>query len=162
MGSGMGGGYYIGYFELPEQGYIVYVISSEASDNSMIPADNVGIEVVKTDGTTAGVDLAPLNSPTVIGSLEFTYSGFSEYSGFQVSSDPTNMLIWIASGLFLLGISLVLYFPHRQVWVLSQPNDRHSSRLLVRTIAPRGFNNKIEVESLVKDLKRQLPNQNRE
>jgi hypothetical protein len=81
MGSSMGSGYYIGYFELPEQGYVVYVISSEFSDNSMIPADNVGIEVVKTDGTTAGVDLVPLNNPTVIGSLEFTYAGFSEYSG---------------------------------------------------------------------------------
>jgi cytochrome c biogenesis protein len=162
MGSSMGSGYYIGYFELPEQGYVVYIISSEVSDDSMIPADNIGIEVVKTDGTTAGVDLVPLNNPTVIGSLEFTYSGLLEYSGFQVSSDPTNVLIWIASGLFLLGISLVLYFPHRQVWILSQPNDQHSSRLLVRTIAPRGFNNKIEIESLIKDLKRQLPDQNRE
>jgi cytochrome c biogenesis protein len=162
MGSSMGGGYYVGYFELPEQGFVVYVISSDDSSDSMIPADNVGIEVVKTDGTSAGVDLVPLNNPTKIGSLEFTYSGISEYSGLQVSSDPTNMLIWIASSLFLLGISLVLYFPHRQIWVLSQPNDQHSSRLLVRTIAPRGFNNKIEVESLIKDLKRQLPDQNRE
>jgi cytochrome c biogenesis protein len=162
MGSSMGGGYYVGYFELPEQGFVVYVISSDVNDDSMIPANNVGIEVVTTDGTSAGVDLVPLNIPTVIGNLEFTYSGISEYSGLQVSSDPTNILIWIASSLFLLGISLVLYFPHRQIWVLSQPNDQHSSRLLVRTIAPRGFNNKIEVESLIKDLKRQLPNQNSE
>jgi cytochrome c biogenesis protein ResB len=128
----------------------------------MIPAGSLGIEIVGPDGTNAGLDLVSKDSPTVINDLQFTYSGNSFYSSFQVSSDPTNALIWIASGLFILGISLVLYFPHRQVWVLSQSRGMRNSRLLVRANSPRGFNNSAEIESLVKDIKRQLPARNME
>ena len=161
MGTSMGN-YYIGTFDLPEQGYLVYVISSLNPQDAMIPAGSLGIEIVGPDGTNAGLDLVSKDSPTVINDLQFTYSGNSFYSSFQVSSDPTNALIWIASGLFILGISLVLYFPHRQVWVLSQSRGMRNSRLLVRANSPRGFNNSAEIESLVKDIKRQLPARNME
>jgi hypothetical protein len=68
-----------------------------------------------------------------------------------------NIFIWIASILFIIGICAVLYFPYRQVWVLSQPLGQGSSRLLIRTRAPRGFRDTSELKTLVNHIEKELP-----
>ena len=157
MGSGLGTGYSIGSFSLPAQNFTVYVISSSGSNDSMIPAGSMGVEIInEADGSDAGLSLVAMGTPAVIGNLQFTYTGEVQYSGFQVSKDPTVSLIWIASALFIVGICLVLYFPYRQVWALAQKKD-NGSRVLVRTLAPRSFSNGAEIKSLIGDMGKSLP-----
>ena len=101
--------------------------------------------------------LVELGTPRVVSGLEFTFLEESKYSGFQVSQDPTNMLIWIASILFIIGICAVLYFPYRQVWVLSQSLGQENSHLLIRTLAPRNFNSTSELNTLANQMEKELP-----
>ena len=158
MGMGMGSGYYVGSFRLPEQNLLVYVIISSNPADPMIPAGSVGIEVInQTDGSDAGLAFIAQNMPTIINNLQFTFTGNRVYSVFQVSKDPTVTIIWIACALFIIGICMVLYFPHRQVWAIAQKTDKGTSRLLIRTIAPRSFGNSAEIKVLTNSIEKHLP-----
>jgi len=161
MGTDMMSGYNFGTFQLPEQNLTVYIISSTNPDDPYIPQGDIDVEFTDASGNAVGTspNLLPDNTPTVINGLQFTYSdgSTSQYSIFQVSRDPTNSLIWIASILFILGICMVLYFPYRQTWILLQRKDGENSRVLIRTIAPRSFNNRGEIESLSRDIKKNFP-----
>jgi cytochrome c biogenesis protein len=156
MGGSTGSGYDIGEFELPAQNLVVYVITSTTADDPMVPADTVGIEMMDmTTGADKGFELISKTSPGIINNLQFTYVGNSTYSGFEVSKDPTVTLIWISSALFIIGICMVLYFPYRQTWILAQKTE-NGTRVSVRTLAPRSFTNKAEIDNISRDLKAQL------
>jgi cytochrome c biogenesis protein len=150
--------YYEGFFDLPEAGLTIRLISpsANAADNSLIPAGQLAVDV-RQGSEQIDLKLVEPGTPRVVGSLEFTFLEESKYSGFQVSWDPTNILIWIASILFVIGICAVLYFPYRQVWVLSQPLGQGYSHLLIRTLALRVFSNTSELSSLANQIEKELP-----
>jgi cytochrome c biogenesis protein ResB len=150
---------YEGFFELhlPETSLNIRLISSAVNaEDPMIPPGNIAVDV-RQGGNQIDFKLVELGTPRVVGGLEFTFLEESRYSGFQVSRDPMNVLIWIALTLFIVGICAVLYFPYRQVWVLSQPIGQGSSRLLIRTRAPRGFRDTSELNTLVNKIEKELP-----
>ena len=150
---------YEGFFDLklPEAILNIRLISSAVNgEDPMIPPGNIAVDVREGSKQT-DFKLVELGVPEVVGGLEFTFLEESQYSGFQVSRDPMNVLIWIASILFVAGMSAVLYFPYRQVWILSQPLDQGSSRLLIRTRAPRGFRDTSELNALVNKIEKELP-----
>ena len=89
-----------------------------------------------------------------ISGLNFTYKGDLQYSGFQIRKDPTNLLIWIASILFILGICAVFYFPYRQAWVLIKPEDT-GSHIYMKTPSSRAGRNDAEISVLVEHIKRE-------
>lgn len=147
---------YQGFFDLPEAGFSIRVIGSASNANDpIIPPNHIAIAVMK-DSEEIDFNLVVIGAPNIIGGLEFSFLGGSQYSGFQVSRDPENALIWIASILFMLGISAVLYFPYRQVWVLSQTYGRGNSRLLIRSRATRSFSSTSELKALVKQMEKEL------
>jgi len=149
---------YEGFFDLklPKESLNIRLISSAVNaEDPMIPAGNIAVDV-RNGSKQIDFKLVEMGTPEVVGGLEFTFLEESQYSGFQVSQDPVNVLIWIASILFILGICAVLYFPYRQVWVLSQPLDQSSSRILIRTRAPRGFRDTSELNTLVNQIEKEL------
>ena len=149
---------YEGFFELqlPEASLNIRLISSAVNaEDPMIPAGNIAVDV-RQDNKQIDFKLVELGTPEVVGGLEFTFLEESKYSGFQVSQDPMNILIWIASILFIIGICAVLYFPYRQVWVLSQPLCQKNNRLLIRTRAPRGFRNTSDLKTIVNQIEKEL------
>jgi cytochrome c biogenesis protein len=87
---------------------------------------------VQQNGKELGRGIAQKGTPLSIGGLDVNYQADSQFSGFQVSRDPGNVFIWIASGLFMAGLIFVFYFPHRQVWILLQPVKGGKSRMLFR------------------------------
>jgi cytochrome c biogenesis protein len=147
--------YYEGDFDLPEAGLSVRLISSFYAGDPMIPAGQLAVDV-RQDNEQIDLKLIELGTPQEVGGLEFTFLEESKYSGFQVSRDPTNMLIWTASILFVVGICAVLYFPYRQVWVLSHPLGQRNSRLHIRTLAPRGFSSTSELDTLTNQMEKEL------
>ena len=92
----------------------------------------------------------PFNDRT---DLQITYSGSGKYSGFQVSRDPGNSLIWIASALFLLGLVIVFYFPRRQVLALLEPVPAATAKLYLCSGAGRKIGIASELQKLAEDLK---------
>lgn len=150
---------YVGFFSLPGSDLSVRLISSATNAlDTMIRPGELAVEIRQGNPPRpVTLDKVILGTPRIIGDLEFTYLKEAQYSGFQVSYDPGNMLIWISSVIFLIGISMVLYFPYRQVWVLSQVKDQKSSRILVRMIAPRIFGVTSELQSLVGAMEAELP-----
>jgi cytochrome c biogenesis protein len=70
-----------------------------------------------TVGPVAGRALAlSPGEPVAIGNYEYTFGGRREFSGITVRRDPGSVFIWIATGLFLLGLALTFYTPRRRLW----------------------------------------------
>lgn len=61
------------------------------------------------------IALAPGESVVVQG-LEYTYLGQREFAGITVRRDPGSTIIWIATGVLLLGLALTFYLPRRRLW----------------------------------------------
>src|SRR5690606_32889633 len=62
---------------------------------------------VLTVGTIAGRALAlSPDEPVIVNGLEYTFRGTREFSGITVRRDPGSTFIWVATGLFLLGLAL--------------------------------------------------------
>ena len=114
---------------------------------------------VYEEGSKIPITAATLDqgTPKTLAGLEFTFIRELQFSGFQVGKDPGNALIWIASTLFILGLAMVFYFPHRQVWIRAHTSQGGRTRLLVRTTSARSFAVASEFESLVEALEKELP-----
>ena len=51
-----------------------------------------------------------------IGSYEYTFLGQKEFSGIEIKKDPSENVIWGASGLLLAGLALTFWVPRRTIW----------------------------------------------
>ena len=56
------------------------------------------------------------NEPVAVGGYEYTFEGGREFTGITVRRDPGSTFIWVATGLFLLGLALTFYTPRRRLW----------------------------------------------
>jgi cytochrome c biogenesis protein len=147
---------YSGSITLPATQLNVRIISSAInSKDQMIPSGQIAFDV-KQDNTQAGLKLLRKGSTEKVNDFELEYLSDKQFSGFQVSYDPANLLIWIASSLFILGIIAVFYLPHRQVWILYQSQLAGDSRVLIRLRGSRSSNTNRELATLVNDIRREL------
>jgi cytochrome c biogenesis protein ResB len=48
--------------------------------------------------------------------LEYTYLGQREFAGITVRRDPGSTIIWVATGVLLVGLALTFYLPRRRLW----------------------------------------------
>ncbi|MFC2007040.1 cytochrome c biogenesis protein ResB [Chloroflexota bacterium] len=153
--------HYEGLFDLSEAGLTIRVIKSGRGVASpMIPTGRVAVDI-RMGNEQIDLKLLEPGVPRTVSGLEFTYLDESQFSGFRVSKDPTNILIWIASSLFIIGICAVLYFPYRQVWILAERSNRENGRLLIRMAGSRRMNTAPELETLKTKLKEILSENNR-
>ena len=72
---------------------------------------------ILTIGSIGGfaVAMAP-DEPVAVGDSEYTFAGRREFAGIAVRRDPGSTIIWIATGLLLLGLGLTFYTPRRRLW----------------------------------------------
>jgi cytochrome c biogenesis protein len=54
--------------------------------------------------------------PVQLGPYEYSFEGVREFAGITVRRDPGSTLIWVATGVFLLGLALTFYTPRRRLW----------------------------------------------
>src|SRR3989304_2712577 len=54
--------------------------------------------------------------PVPLGGYEYTFEGQREFAGLTVRRDPGSTFIWVATGVFLLGLALTFYTPRRRLW----------------------------------------------
>lgn len=153
----------VGGFSLPGS-YDVYLIASARSGgDAMIGDGELAVQMYQADsqGSMKGVasGMLSVGQPQELGGLEFTYLQEAKFSGFQVSHDPGNSLIWLACGLFIFGVGTVLYFPLRQVWALVTPGPDGGSRIVLRSGSARSSGT--DFAQLVSSLKTELGSRDR-
>ena len=54
--------------------------------------------------------------PLVIGEYQYAFLGPREFTGITVRRDPGANIIWVATALLLLGLTLTFYIPRRRLW----------------------------------------------
>lgn len=135
------------YLLAPAQGYF----------DPMIQAGQIRIEIFQ-GGSRVPLATALLEpgKPTTLEGMEFNFLRERQFSGFQVVRDPGNNLIWIASTLFVLGLALVFYFPHRQVWARVYNEADGKPKVLLRTTSTKSFAVASDFESMAKGLEDKL------
>jgi cytochrome c biogenesis protein len=142
-----------GTFILDSENLVVRVIGPAVNlDDPFIAGGELGLELYDRE-TALAVGWTKLEKevPAELDGLEFSYLGDAMYSGFQVSRDPGNALVWIASAIFLIGLGIVFYLPRRQLWVMVEPVGK-GSRLSMRWASVRGPGRKLEFQRLVSQL----------
>jgi cytochrome c biogenesis protein len=147
-----------GSFSLPEAGLTAYVLApAQGGFDPLLKAGQMYIELYR-DTSSVRVNKATLDQgvSSNMEGMEFTFVRERQFSGFQLTRDPGNLLIWISSGLFIAGLVSVLYFTHRQAWVRIHVDPGGWSRVSLRMTSSRGFGTAQEFESLVEEMKRLL------
>jgi cytochrome c biogenesis protein len=142
-----------GTFILDSENLVVRVIGPALNlADPFIAQGELGLELYDRETALAvGWTTLERGAPAELGALRFTYLRDAMYSGFQVSHDPGNALIWVASALFLIGLGIVFYLPRRQLWVLVEPMEK-GSRLSMRWASLRGPGRNLEFQRLVSEL----------
>ena len=145
---------YVGSLDLPG-GLNAQLIGSAINvQDPLIPPGQLAIYLRQQNGTQIGAGVAAKGAALTINGIDFSYQADAKFSGFQVSRDPGSALIWVASILFILGVTLVLYFPYRQVWMLHKIGVAADNRLVIRLGTPRGFNGNAELKSLTEKIEK--------
>jgi cytochrome c biogenesis protein len=115
----------VGYFRLSGEDVRAYVVGSASGvTDPIVPAGEVRLELYDSDSERP-IDMVNLSlgEPVELAGLTFTFLRERSFVGFRVVKHPTMNLIWAAGGLFVLGLVMVLYFPHRRIWALCERAD---------------------------------------
>ena len=101
----------------------VILLGSAGSGDSSIGKGQIGVELYDEDLNFVGWLLLENNVPARLNGMTFTYQPL-QYTGLMVSKEPGAPFLWTAAVLFLLGILMLFYFPHRRLWIwLRQGSD---------------------------------------
>lgn len=127
----------IGTSAVAPLGLRVWVIGAAASDPSLAREQLVVELTREADGASVG-RAAPRRGETVdIGGFKVRYAGDKAFSVFTVSRQPFRNGIWAASGLFVLGLVGLLWFPYSAIQVAVRKEIGTEPRLVV-TALPGG------------------------
>ena len=132
---------------LPGSDYSIVIISSAVNaEDPTIGENEIGIEFYDGNMQMIGWMKLEKDVPQDIGGLVFTYTGSSQYSGFIVKKNPGSSLIWVSAILFLWGLGMVFYFPHRKVWIAFKSSSKNKTSITVRmdSLKEFGLDNDIE------------------
>lgn len=126
----------VGKFALPAQNLTVFVVTpASGQQDPTIKAGQAQIEVYKgTQETPTDVQVLDPGKAVTVADQKFTFERTVAFTGLIVAHDPGAIFVWIGCALLALGTFLVLYFPHRRVWVQVRRTDEGT---VVRAAAQR-------------------------
>ena len=129
----------VGFFELPEQGLKAYVIGPLSGvTDPIVPAGEVRLELYREGGgRLLKMSNLTMNQPKDLEGLTFIFRREKPFTGLRVVKNPTTNLVWVASGLMVLGLVAVFYFPHRRVWALCEPAENGRTRVRLAAVSQR-------------------------
>jgi cytochrome c biogenesis protein len=142
-----------GLLDLPVTGLTAFLVAPAINIyDPILKNGQIGIEIYE-DGAAVPSDWSILNigeSKEVRG-MEFTYTSEASFSGFIIKHDPGAWLVWVALGLFLTGISMVLFLPFYFIQAMVKP-DKDEVCIYLRSSGRRAFDANPEFMRLEKEL----------
>lgn len=148
-----------GYLNLQQIGLSVYIIApGSGGQDTVLGQNQIDLEIYSSSSSNGPLasSTLELNTTKSLAGYQFTYLQSAKFSGFQVSKDPGVTLIWIASGLFIVSLCLVLYFPRRRVWALLKAQDDNSTIVKLRYESKRFTDTAAEADEMVKEVQSRL------
>ncbi len=128
----------VGSFNLPQQNLSVYVVGPRSGETDpMIPAGEMRVEVYRQDSRAAAPQNLSQGTPGDLAGLSFTFERESRFTGLKVVKDPGTNIIWVASGLMVLGMVMLFYLPRRRLWALFRAQADGTTTLLLGMPAQR-------------------------
>lgn len=46
------------------------------------------------------------------------------YTGLQLAKDPGMNVVWFGSAMLVIGLCIMLYMPHRKLWLIIRPESK--------------------------------------
>ncbi len=129
-----------GILERPENNLFVVIVGSAGPGDPSVPAGQVSIQLFDgpfPDSQQTGFSNAAAGATVEIQGISFTPEALTQFSAFQLREDPGLGMIWVAFTLFMLGLGMVFYFPHRQV-ITAVHTDIKGSRVSYSFLGKKG------------------------
>ncbi len=125
-----------GSFAIPSQGLTVFVVQAASGQvDPNIKAGQVQLEIHKAgQDTPIAVQVISQGKPTTVQGLSYTFVRNRQFTGLIVARDPGATFVWVGSVLFIIGLVLVFFFPHRRIWVRAVPAAEGTEVLCASTI----------------------------
>jgi cytochrome c biogenesis protein ResB len=106
---------------LLEMSNVVYGVEETSSGEAVaVPSPNGPPTLSVVGISPIVVNLEPGQAATV-GDYEYTFVGQREFAGINVKRDRSDNLIWLATGLLLVGLGITFYVPRRRLWAKITP-----------------------------------------
>jgi cytochrome c biogenesis protein len=129
--------------------HVEIVGSALNGEDNSIGQDEIGIELYDPNMSPVAWAIAGKNVPTKLDKVEITFLGVSQYTELLVSKDTGILLIWIASFLFITGLFVIFFFPHRQIWISLRPTANNGTSLMIRLSSGKDIGLEDEFEKIV-------------
>ena len=106
---------------LLEMSNVVYGVEETSSGEAVAVPTQSGPPTLSVVGVSPIVlNLEPGQTASV-GDYEYTFVGQREFAGIKVKRDRSDNLIWLATGLLLVGLGITFYVPRRRLWAKITP-----------------------------------------
>jgi cytochrome c biogenesis protein len=142
-----------GRLDLPVTGLTAFLVAPAINIyDPILKKGQIGIEIYE-DGAAVPADWLILNigEEKEVQGMEFSYIKEASFSGFIIKHDPGAWLVWMAFGLFLAGISMVLFLPYYFVQAMVKP-DKDEVCIYLRSSGRRAFDTNPELTRLGKEM----------
>lgn len=132
------GGRPVGSFNLAAEDLSVYVVGPRAGETDpLVPAGEMRVELYRQGIRAAVPQNLSQGRPTDLAGLTFTFERESRFTGLKVVKDPGVNIIWVASGLMVLGMIMLFYLPRRRLWALCNERPDGTTEVLLGMPAQR-------------------------
>ena len=88
--------------------------------------------------------------------LTFRFLRESQFTGLKVVKDPGVNIVWLASGLMVLGLVMVFWFPHRRMWALCTPRADGGADVRLAAASQRDLGLEKDFEQVTAKVRRAL------
>lgn len=155
----------VGYFEVPGEPLTAYVVGPDTSGgyDRVVPLGTMRLELHdKTTGRLIDIQSLQRNKPVNAEGLTFTFLRETEFSGLKIVKDPGVNIVWLASGLMVLGLVMVFWFPHRRLWALVSERSGGGADVRLAASSQRDMGLEKDFETVAGKVRHALAEQQRE
>jgi cytochrome c biogenesis protein len=148
----------VGFMELPGQQVTGYIVGPEPGVQDVaVPLGTVRLELYdKPTNQLVKIENLPRNQDVQVEGLTFRFLRESQFTGLKVVKDPGVNIVWIASGLMVLGLVMVFWFPHRRLWALCSPREDGGADVRLAAASQRDLGLEKDFEQVTAKVRRAL------
>lgn len=148
----------VGFLEIPGQNFKGYIVGPEpGAYDTAVPLGTVRLELYdKATNRTVTIQNLPRNQNVQAEGLTFRLLRESQFTGLKVVKDPGVNVVWVASGLMVLGLVMVFWFPHRRLWALISPRPEGGADVRLAAASQRDLGLEKDFEQVTAKVRRAL------